>query len=212
MNKIILCRNGEETVVSNIPGLSVEWLGDNAIFKCAVDCTFARCIVQIGSNSHIFFDEKSRIRNLFIRCASTNSICKFGKRFISEGGKIVLPNGHDKQSLIVGDHCLFSNDIFIQTADGHSIIDKFDNVLNDNGVVGGNRVEIGDHVWLGYHVCILRNGRIGNNVVVGACSVVTKAFSRPNCILAGNPAKIIKTNVNWKIESPQYIKEGSQND
>ena len=35
---------------------------------------------------------------------------------------------------------------------------------------------------------------IGNEVVIGACSVVTKDIP-DNCIAAGNPAKVIKTGV-----------------
>lgn len=51
---------------------------------------------------------------------------------------------------------------------------------------------IGDNVSLGANVCIMGNITIGNNVVVGAGSVVVKDVP-DNCVVAGNPAKIIKT-------------------
>ncbi len=50
---------------------------------------------------------------------------------------------------------------------------------------------IGDHVSLGANVCIMGNITIGNNVIVGAGSVVVKDVP-DNCVVAGNPARIIK--------------------
>lgn len=43
---------------------------------------------------------------------------------------------------------------------------------------------------------ILPGVTIGDNVVVGAGSVVTKDVTN-NVIVAGNPAKIIKENFSW---------------
>lgn len=50
---------------------------------------------------------------------------------------------------------------------------------------------IGDNVNLGANVCIIGDIRIGNNVVIGAGSVVVKDIP-DNVIVAGNPATIIK--------------------
>lgn len=54
-----------------------------------------------------------------------------------------------------------------------------------------NRPTIGDNVTLGVNVTIIGNVHVGNNVVVGAGSVVVKDVP-DNCVVAGNPAKIIK--------------------
>jgi len=50
---------------------------------------------------------------------------------------------------------------------------------------------IGDYCFIGANAIILPGVEIGNNVVVAAGSVVTKNIPN-NCIVAGNPAKIIK--------------------
>lgn len=50
---------------------------------------------------------------------------------------------------------------------------------------------IGDNVSLGANVNIIGNIKVGNNVIVGAGSVVVKDIP-DNCIVAGNPAKIIR--------------------
>lgn len=55
----------------------------------------------------------------------------------------------------------------------------------------GGRPTIGDNVILGASVTIIGGIHIGNNVTVGAGSVVVKDVP-DNCVVAGNPAKIIK--------------------
>jgi serine acetyltransferase len=59
-----------------------------------------------------------------------------------------------------------------------------------NGVEGGKPI-IGDNVSVGCHVCIIGDIKIGNNVVIGAGSVVIKDVP-DNAIIVGNPARIIK--------------------
>lgn len=60
---------------------------------------------------------------------------------------------------------------------------------------GKYRVEptvLGDDVFLGAGAIILPGVKIGNRVVIGAGSVVTHDIP-DNCVVAGNPAKIIST-------------------
>lgn len=59
------------------------------------------------------------------------------------------------------------------------------------GKKGDKRPIIGNNVSLGANVTIIGGVRIGDNVIVGAGSVVVKDVP-DNCIVAGNPAKIIK--------------------
>lgn len=55
----------------------------------------------------------------------------------------------------------------------------------------GGRPTIGDNVSLGANVVIIGGIHIGNNVTIGAGSVVVKDVP-DNCIVAGNPARIIR--------------------
>nr|WP_268998954.1 DapH/DapD/GlmU-related protein [Leptospira interrogans] len=52
-------------------------------------------------------------------------------------------------------------------------------------------VVIGNNVWLGSQVIVLKGVKIGDNSVIGAGSVVTKSIPE-NCLAAGNPAKPIR--------------------
>lgn len=52
---------------------------------------------------------------------------------------------------------------------------------------------LGNNVDVGANVVIIGNITIGDNVVIGAGSVVTKDIP-PNCVVVGNPARILRTN------------------
>lgn len=56
---------------------------------------------------------------------------------------------------------------------------------------------IGSQCFVGANSIIMPGVRIGNNCVVGAGSVVTKDVP-DNCIVAGNPARVIKTGIKTK--------------
>ena len=64
-----------------------------------------------------------------------------------------------------------------------------------NKVHGRNDIipTIGDNVSIGANVNIIGDVTIGNNVDIGAGSVVVKDIP-DNCIVAGNPARIIRYN------------------
>jgi len=51
-------------------------------------------------------------------------------------------------------------------------------------------IVIGENVWIGANCVILPSVKLGDNVIVGAGSVVTKCFDN-NSVIAGNPAKLL---------------------
>jgi acetyltransferase-like isoleucine patch superfamily enzyme len=53
-------------------------------------------------------------------------------------------------------------------------------------------IRIGDRCWFGMNAIILPGVELGPQTIVGAGSVVTKSFPRGHCVLAGNPARIVR--------------------
>lgn len=53
-------------------------------------------------------------------------------------------------------------------------------------------IRIGDGCWVGMNAVILPGVQLGPKTIVGAGSVVTSSFPEGNCVLAGNPAKLVR--------------------
>ena len=56
----------------------------------------------------------------------------------------------------------------------------------------GKDVVLGEGCWIGMNSVILPGVVLGPKTIVGAGSVVTKSFEQGHCVIAGNPAKIIR--------------------
>lgn len=91
----------------------------------------------------------------------------------------------------VGTHTYIAGGVFIQDSDNHFII--------ENGKEKPNTlpIKIGNNVWIGANSIILKGVKIGNGSIIAAGSIVTKDIPE-YCLVAGNPAKVIKENVKWK--------------
>lgn len=57
----------------------------------------------------------------------------------------------------------------------------------------GSPIEIGDDVWVGANATILKGARIGSGSIVAAGAVVTAGEYPPRSVIAGNPARVIKS-------------------
>lgn len=70
-----------------------------------------------------------------------------------------------------------------------------------NAIHGDNSMlpTIGDNVTLGANVTIIGNVTVGNNVLIGAGSVVVKDVP-DNCVVVGNPGRIVKMLDNAKYK------------
>lgn len=92
----------------------------------------------------------------------------------------------DIAEVIIGDNCMLGPNVGIYTA-GHSIEPKD---RNKSGYA--MPINIGKDVWVGGNCLILPGIAIGDNSIIAAGSVVTRDVPS-NVIMAGNPAKILKS-------------------
>ena len=57
----------------------------------------------------------------------------------------------------------------------------------------GKPIVLGDGCWCGMNAIILPGVTLGPKTIVGAGSVVTKSFPQGYCVIAGNPARLLRT-------------------
>lgn len=96
----------------------------------------------------------------------------------------------------IGDNVTFSTNVTILAHDA--------SLKMLCGLCKIGKVVIGNNVFIGANSCVLPGVEIGDNVIVGACSVVTKNI--PNdVVVAGNPARIIKTTDEYLHETKKKL-------
>ncbi len=75
-------------------------------------------------------------------------------------------------------------------------------VLHTSTCISDNGKKIGDGLYLSTGVKITSKIVLGNNVSIGANSLVNKSFPEDNILIGGMPANIIKHNEPW------YVRDG----
>lgn len=114
-----------------------------------------------------------------------NMIIK-GKSFINTNSII---NCFEK--VIIGEGTVISDDVRIQDSDNHVVIE------NGREKRATLPITIGNHCWIAKNVVILKGVHIGDGAIIGAGAVVVKDIPA-KCLAVGNPARIIKENVEWR--------------
>ena len=144
------------------------------------------CLV-LGKNSKIIFKGRASIsKGVLIR--SSGRII-FGHDFYSNCNLSLVC----ARDIIFGNQCVLGWNIHIRDCDGHPIFQNGERInLNE-------KVIIGDHVWIGQDVKILKGTEIPADSVIAMNSCVTKKFDKTNTIIGGYPAKIIRQDVNWEV-------------
>lgn len=92
----------------------------------------------------------------------------------------------DDTHIYVGDYTMFGPNVVLATA-GHPITPE----LRKRGYQYNAPIHIGNNCWLGTGVLVMPGITIGDNVIIGAGSVVTKDISS-NVIAVGNPCHILR--------------------
>lgn len=105
-----------------------------------------------------------------------------GRRFFANFNLTIL----DEAPVTIGDDCFIGPNVSMYTA-CHST----DPIERNTRKEWAEPITIGDNVWIGGSVTILPGVKVGNNVTIGAGSVVTKDIP-DNVVAAGNPCKVIR--------------------
>ncbi|MDD2839964.1 MAG: acyltransferase [Rickettsiales bacterium] len=201
-NKIIIIENNKEYIKpfwKKIEGLTVKINGNNNIVK--IEMPLGKSVIKIFGNSdnNEIFIHKNIKGIINIGLHGENNKFEIGENTSIVSISIYLINNICK----IGKNCMISDNVTIW-GDGHSVIDvKTNKVLN----LPKTPILIGDNVWLGERVTLTKNALVPDNCIVGVASVVAKKFDEVNCVLAGNPAKVVKTGIAWDVRKPTVYRD-----
>jgi len=141
---------------------------------------------RIYNHGNMMFGERASIRSIVAQSeffTANGARLEVGKyTFINYGASIAA-----HKLIRIGDHCLIGTHCIMMDNDFHHIsVNKRKTLPESKPIILGN------HVWLGNRVTVLKGVTIGDYAVVGAGSVVTRDIPSYS-VAAGNPARIIRT-------------------
>ena len=174
---------------------------------------------NIGLHFSVAMKDNSRKEDIILG----DYVDVYGCLYSQSGGRIVVGNHcrigfhstiRSVESVTLGDCVIVSEGVIITDNNSHPTIPIFQmyrakaqpsSTLHLWKYSAHKPVIIENNVWIGEFARICKGVRLGKNVIIGANSVVTKDVP-DNCIAAGNPARIIKTNID-KLPLPDNCPE-----
>jgi len=188
---------------------SIEWKGNY----------LKNCNIKIyGNNNRIIFEPYgiNRLTNAKIYILGNNNLIKIGYKNIMLSADLYIEDDNNEisfgdkcsilgfthvaciegKSIKFGDGCIFSTDVIFRVGDSHSILDS----VTGERINPSKSINIGDRVWFGHNTKILKGVSLKNDSIVATGAIVTKSFDDTNIIIAGNPAKVVKTNIKWNMQ------------
>lgn len=131
-----------------------------------------------------------------------------GRVVIGKGARV----GHRPNCIIQGRGKVFIGD-YVEIGPNCVIISGNHSLTRQSDVVRKETI-LGDYCWMASSSIVLAGVVLGPRTIVGAGSVVTKSFPEGYCVIAGNPAKVVKTiskedfeQERPKVEYYGYIRE-----
>lgn len=187
---------------------------------------------RLAYKNATFMGKAQILRHAYFRPfrGSTSKDIIIGNDFRFFSGTICSQNGG---KITIGEHCqigfdckiLCANSIsfgdYVILADNITVCDNNNHPVNpqDRALIymktswdseyrgwkysQSSPIIIANNVWIGSNVRICKGVTIGEGAIIAACSVVTKNVPA-NSIAAGNPAKIVKTDID---QSPRLLSD-----
>jgi len=144
---------------------------------------YASSLFEMAENSKLIVNGTFDVYSGLYMSITKNAVLILGSGYINNNLNISC-----FEKIEIGNGVVISENVTIRDNDDHFI---------DDATKTTAPVKIGNHVWIGLRVTVLKGVTIGDGAVVAAGAVVTKDVA-PNTLVGGVPAKVIKENVMWK--------------
>ncbi len=144
-----------------------------------------------GAGGMVVFKGKAEIGRGCKLSVGHKATLTLGEYFSASGKSEIICH----KEITFGHHCLLSWDILVMDTDFHDIIDEDGRVINPP-----KPITVGNHVWVGCKVTILKGVSVAENCVISANSTITRSVDEKNCIIGGHnkSMEILRRNINWR--------------
>lgn len=147
-----------------------------------------------GDDNTIEIGDRVVLRDAHIHLGDNGSSLRIGDDTdIGSGFHASILEG---ANVTIGSDCMFSWNTSLMNSDAHSIID----LTTKCRINKAADIFIGNHVWFGQDVTVLKGAKIMDNTMVGNRSMVTRGEYEGNSVYIGQPARLLRTGVQWLNE------------
>lgn len=191
-NSIRRCRESTVSIAGNLLGTRIRVTGKSTVV-IAQGCRVrnARILVR-GNDNYLELEAGVKFLGTIELCGDGNTL-KIGRESKFAGAEIIV---HGGTTVAIGPGCYISKGVDIRTTDSHSILNANGEVINPD-----KDIFIGERVWLGRMVSVLKGARIQRGSVIGTMSLVTGTIPA-GVIAAGVPARTIREHISWDKRKP----------
>jgi len=202
--------NNALSIHDSIDGLTLSVKGKNNVIEIG-EC-LRPSVIRITINGDYnrikissILNVKELIINVGTHVPANRTSLEIGRNISMERFNYILLHNSGNRC-VIGDDCMFSNEVTIRGGESpHLLFDRNTGEYIDIS----DGIFIGHHVWIGEKVFIMKNVTIPNECIVGAGSVVTKRFDKEYCVIAGNPARVVRENVQW-VKNYGHLEKNSK--
>ena len=149
-----------------------------------------------GGNNHIIIGENVNIINILHGYIGGNN-CEF---VIGDNTSLVSlwVDMNEGGKIIINEDCMLATDIEMFQSVTHPIFDDIGNRKNYS-----KNIVIGKHTWIGRKAALMSGFEIGEGSIVGYGAISASKFGN-KVIIAGNPARVIRENIQWRRDILSY--------
>lgn len=194
---------------------------------CIAGARLFGCKVEVeGHGNTLMIHPQARLWETNIKLTGDNLTCTIGDHCVLRGITVIVEDSHSRLLIKrcvsgtgcrllagegglveIGEDCMMSVGADVRNTDGHSVVD----LASGARINPAADVRLGDHVWLGLGAKILKGVRIGEHSIAAAGSVVV-ADVPSNTIVAGVPARPIRSGITWeRARLPTQAREWNVN-
>lgn len=167
----------------------IRAFGNDNQISIGKDCLLSDTdILLLGNDNHLIIEDKVRFMGPCRIRMGGNSTLHIKYNAGIRGVEFNVKDG----IIEVGELCMFSHGIILRNHDSHKILDPRTGIQLNLP----KDITLGNHVWIGQNVTILKGCNIGSDSVIGTGSIVTKGCE-PGSVITGVPARVVKDGITW---------------